>query len=248
MRLRQNTRHGNLFATEQAHPTHPTTPSAAGIYPYRWRTLFLTSSRGPSSSSHRRRRQFPRAPASLPTCDLVPHFRPRSTLRGPTNIALTIQDFFQLKRRPVLARQVVSAKQYLEILSAWFFHGSNATPDESRHLLLFLGEMYESRRYYIALECDPESLVAESPSSAHTLSPGEVSVPFEKKVQKARLSDDMIERIEQFVNSTLHGKIARKTRNTSPKERVVETVKFWIDQIDALSHYSFPRLTFEKLM
>jgi hypothetical protein len=161
---------------------------------------------------------------------------------APRASLLTIQEFFQSKSRPVLARQLVSANQFLEILSTRFGHGSRVMPDESRHLvLLFLRELYESIRHYIVLECDSEPVVTGVVSAPHTLSPGQVSISLDKEVQKLRLSDDMIERIEQFVN-TLHREVTRKTRNTSPKERVVETVKFWIDQIDALSRYAFPEL------
>jgi hypothetical protein len=96
--------------------------------------------------------------------------------------------------------------------------------------------LYESTRHYIVLECDSEPIVTGGPHS-----PGQISVSLEKEVQTLRLSDDMIERIEQHTK-TLHREITRKTRNTSPKERIVETVGFWMAEIDALSHYAFPEL------
>jgi hypothetical protein len=173
----------------------------------------------------------PRDASVPPDADLDRLFdAPRASL-------VTIQEYFQSNGRPVLARQLVSANQFLEILSARFCHAAHVAPDETRHLLLlFLRELYEAIRHYIVLECDPEPVVTGGP-----LSPGLVSVSLEKEVQKLRLSEDMIGRIDQHVNS-LHREVTRKTRNTSPKERIVETVKFWIYQIEALSHYAFPEL------
>jgi hypothetical protein len=163
----------------------------------------------------------------------------------PRGSLVIVREFFQSKGRPVLARQLDSADQFLEVLSVRFCHTSQVTPDETRHiLLLFLQQLYDSIHHYIALECDSESVAAMERSPVHglTMIPhDQVGGFFEKEAQKLRLSDDMIERIEQFVD-ILHHQITRKTRNTSPKERIVERVKFWSDQIDALSHYTFREL------
>lgn len=158
-----------------------------------------------------------------------------------------IQEFFQSTvRRPVLARRLTAADQCLETVSNRFCHTSGVLPEETRYLLvLFLQQLYDSMQHYITLECPPSDGSATQRPAALvglTVIPhGQVRMSFEKQVQGLRLSEDMIDRIETFVNG-LHRQITRTTRNTSPKERIAEMVEFWVDELVALSHYAFPEV------
>jgi len=160
-----------------------------------------------------------------------------------------IQQFFQLNAgRPILARRLILADQSLERVTTRFCHTSRVLSDETRYLLvLFLQQLHDSIHHYISLECPPSdalfSLRPDVLAGPTTIPRGQVTLSFQKQVEGLRrLSEDMIDRIDAFVNS-LHQHIARTTRNTSPKERIVEMVEFWVAELVALSLYAFPELT-----
>ena len=161
---------------------------------------------------------------------------------------IEIEHFFQLNAgRPILARRLILADQSLERLTNRFCHTSSAVPDEISYLLvLFLQQLYELTSDYVSLECPPSdspfSLPPDVLAGLTAIPQGQVSLSFEKQVQGLRrLSENLLDRIEEFVHG-LHRQITRATRNTSPKERMVEMVEFWVAQLVALSLYAFPKL------
>jgi len=157
-------------------------------------------------------------------------------------VAAVEQSLQAARHRPVLSRRLDAVDEALKSISEQFC-STKDVPDEASYVfILLLQKLYELLRQHVHVE-GPQvtSVINVSPSGnpvVLTVIPhGQVHVSLEKLVEALHITNDTVERTNEFVYR-LHRRIMRSTTNTSPLERVVSAAELWTDQLRALAIYS----------
>lgn len=179
--------------------------------------------------------------------------------RRPHNHKFDLQQFFDTCRgcvftiaqslqiqRPVLYRRLDAVNDTLQSLSSDFCSASRL-PDNCAYLLIVvLQKIHEIVRNEIDSSdtIEPSVFPTAAGSTPFTiLGHGELHVLIEGLVDSLNVSEDEVERIEEYV-FRVQRYIHRATRHTSPLERLVSQAESWNDQLIALSLYTFHRHSF----